>query len=109
MDKSKYTYNTNNVRNPENLKSTWLNHAGRSVVSMTAAAYLGEDKGDPEYVKIFEQHYPNFSGKILEIGAGTGWFAKQILSSCPDVEYTCLLYTSPRPRDLSTSRMPSSA
>ena len=23
--------------------------------------------------------------------------------------YTCLLYTSPRPRDLSTSRMPSSA
>ena len=27
---------------------------------------------------------------------------------CPE-EYTCLLYTSPSPRDLSTSRMPSSA
>ena len=27
----------------------------------------------------------------------------------PLVEYTCLLYTSPSPRDLSTSRMPSSA
>ena len=28
----------------------------------------------------------------------------------PDaVRYTCLLYTSPSPRDLSTSRMPSSA
>ena len=26
-----------------------------------------------------------------------------------DVHYTCLLYTSPSPRDLSTSRMPSSA
>ena len=26
-----------------------------------------------------------------------------------DVKYTCLLYTSPSPRDLSTSRMPSSA
>ena len=26
-----------------------------------------------------------------------------------DVLYTCLLYTSPSPRDLSTSRMPSSA
>ena len=25
------------------------------------------------------------------------------------VDYTCLLYTSPSPRDLSTSRMPSSA
>ena len=90
MANSKYTFNINNVRNPENLKSTWLNHAGKSVALMTAAANLGEDKGDPEYVKIFEQHYPNFSGKILEIGAGTGWFAKQILSSCPNVEYTIL-------------------
>ena len=27
----------------------------------------------------------------------------------PDVDYVCLLYTSPSPRDLSTSRMPSSA
>ena len=26
-----------------------------------------------------------------------------------DANYTCLLYTSPSPRDLSTSRMPSSA
>ena len=26
-----------------------------------------------------------------------------------DLDYTCLLYTSPSPRDLSTSRMPSSA
>ena len=26
-----------------------------------------------------------------------------------DILYTCLLYTSPSPRDLSTSRMPSSA
>ena len=25
------------------------------------------------------------------------------------IEWTCLLYTSPSPRDLSTSRMPSSA
>ena len=27
----------------------------------------------------------------------------------PDNSYDCLLYTSPSPRDLSTSRMPSSA
>ena len=26
-----------------------------------------------------------------------------------EVDYSCLLYTSPSPRDLSTSRMPSSA
>ena len=29
--------------------------------------------------------------------------------AAPDSEYGCLLYTSPSPRDLSTSRMPSSA
>ena len=39
----------------------------------------------------------------------------QIVSSLKELEkdkstpYTCLLYTSPSPRDLSTSRMPSSA
>ena len=33
-----------------------------------------------------------------------------IISTCNRMEvYTCLLYTSPSPRDLSTSRMPSSA
>ena len=31
------------------------------------------------------------------------------LASCFSDHYTCLLYTSPSPRDLSTSRMPSSA
>ena len=31
------------------------------------------------------------------------------LRLCIDLMYLCLLYTSPSPRDLSTSRMPSSA
>ena len=37
--------------------------------------------------------------------------SKPILSklSCNEIHSTCLLYTSPSPRDLSTSRMPSSA
>ena len=34
----------------------------------------------------------------------TGWNSKLY-----DIPYICLLYTSPSPRDLSTSRMPSSA
>ena len=29
--------------------------------------------------------------------------------AAPQLDYSCLLYTSPSPRDLSTSRMPSSA
>ena len=41
-------------------------------------------------------------------------FAQQIAEDCGDVprnmsSWICLLYTSPSPRDLSTSRMPSSA
>ena len=35
--------------------------------------------------------------------------AAKSLSPKLDVVWTCLLYTSPSPRDLSTSRMPSSA
>ena len=33
----------------------------------------------------------------------------KILSIVPSLDTPCLLYTSPSPRDLSTSRMPSSA
>ena len=33
----------------------------------------------------------------------------QLLSTVPDLLPDCLLYTSPSPRDVSTSRMPSSA
>ena len=45
--------------------------------------------------------------------SGSGW--PSFYKSLPDVfetktdHYICLLYTSPSPRDLSTSRMPSSA
>ena len=34
---------------------------------------------------------------------------KQMVTVCDPNYYRCLLYTSPSPRDLSTSRMPSSA
>ena len=40
-------------------------------------------------------------------GISTPGSLKAVVSSSDD--YTCLLYTSPSPRDLSTSRMPSSA
>ena len=36
-------------------------------------------------------------------------FNEQIVKSLNDIDSICLLYTSPSPRDLSTSRMPSSA
>ena len=41
-------------------------------------------------------------------GAHSSQFAEHNVIPLTDIE-TCLLYTSPSPRDLSTSRMPSSA
>ena len=43
------------------------------------------------------------NGCIVESGP-----AKQVFSN-PEEDYTCLLYTSPSPRDATLSRMPSSA
>lgn len=78
------------IKNRENLKSTWQTQKHSHVSQFTAAARYGMDKGDNEYVRLFDKYYPKFSGKILEIGAGTGWFAKQILSARRGVEYTVL-------------------
>ena len=57
---------------------------------------------------------PNYKGQGYEI-AGFVWFQGHKDKNVPKAEYErhlvnlCLLYTSPSPRDLSTSRMPSSA
>ena len=58
--------------------------------------------------------YPLISGnKLTGIDAtlGGGGHSYQLLKKYPDLKIIglCLLYTSPSPRDLSTSRMPSSA
>ena len=49
-----------------------------------------------------------------ELTSGSSWHAAgnvHVISSDPNISrmMACLLYTSPSPRDLSTSRMPSSA
>ena len=59
---------------------------------------------------------PNFrlndtNGKSIQLNDFVGKKALVIMficNHCPFVKH-CLLYTSPSPRDLSTSRMPSSA
>ena len=45
----------------------------------------------------------------LKILKTSNLIEKQIKEKLRDEHNTCLLYTSPSPRDLSTSRMPSSA
>ena len=50
-----------------------------------------------------------FSNTLLSVPNST--IARQTINNLdqPEAPYSCLLYTSPSPRDLSTSRMPSSA
>ena len=45
----------------------------------------------------------------LETAASNAWKDKLFVEELNHLLKTCLLYTSPSPRDLSTSRMPSSA
>jgi len=75
--------------NNENLKSTWVRHRGH-VRTATAADVFPDIGGDPEYLNLWETHFSDFSGKILEIGAGTGFLAKNILNKNNNVEYTIL-------------------
>ena len=66
--------------------------------------------GGLELKKISETQY-EFTVEVKEIHLNTGKIAHGgFLSTIADTGMgTCLLYTSPSPRDLSTSRMPSSA
>ena len=68
-------------KHPKNLKNTWINQTGH------ISLYSGPD---PEYKNLFQKYYNNFSGKILEIGAGTGYFAKYLLENYSVSEYTIL-------------------
>ena len=46
---------------------------------------------------------------VVNIGDEMDWHSISFHDSHPGLYSPCLLYTSPSPRDLSTSRMPSSA
>ena len=56
------------------------------------------DIAKPIETKANKQWWIVFTISLMMFLWGLGW-----------IIYTCLLYTSPSPRDLSTSRMPSSA
>ena len=69
-------------------------------------------KGHAAVLPLFEE---GFTGaKVYNLGTGKGYSVLEMIQAFSkaagkDIPYVCLLYTSPSPRDLSTSRMPSSA
>ena len=103
------------------------------IVAVIAIAIIvglgsGQDQSDHDQIRV--AFFPSIGHAVPIVGLGNGIFQngigeeikietkifdsgpqviESIFSSSIDVAYVCLLYTSPSPRDLSTSRMPSSA
>ena len=66
------------------------------------AGVIDIEDGDAIVFKIESHNHPSFIEPYQGAATGVGGIMR-------DVFTICLLYTSPSPRDLSTSRMPSSA
>ena len=115
--------NTLTAIDEDNFDST-----GNTIADIIASSGLADgitdvDAGAAEGVAIFNAETVNGRWEYFPVG-GTNWIdfgnpsasAALLLSDAAQVRFVpnadfngCLLYTSPSPRDLSTSRMPSSA
>ena len=72
-------------------------------------------RGDPSMTLWYARPAAQWATEALPIGNGRigamifGKVGHERIALNEDTVWSCLLYTSPSPRDLSTSRMPSSA
>ena len=70
------------ANNRNNVKPTWENS--------TSPSGKVSETGDQEYLNLWTEHFADFSGKILEIGAGNGFLARNILQRNSNVNYSIL-------------------
>ena len=68
-------------KNPNNLSHGWLKQGSRPISCFCA--------DQDEYLRLFDKHFKDFSGTIVEIGPGTGYLCKHIINSY-NVQYTIL-------------------
>ena len=64
------------------------------------------------YIKMRQESHPDEKLYLADLAAEMGVKVTELskgIEKLQDQGYVCLLYTSPRPRDISGSRMPSSA
>ena len=89
----------------------------REEIDWTDAPMFGIVRTEPHEQKSTELRYTTDVSDKLSLTAGFYYFEQEytlrrdtyINTSGAFLAHICLLYTSPSPRDLSTSRMPSSA
>ena len=74
-----------------------------SAHSASTMEYIGR-----EVAKTFKNH-GTFKGKVLDYDKQHGFHVEYEDGDSEDMKESCLLYTSPSPRDQRGSRMPSSA
>ena len=85
-------------------------------MAFISSGYNPEKPMEGRISDIGPRKYDSFFPEVIKKNFGK-WLYHEILepgvlvhvAESGDKVYTCLLYTSPSPRDLSTSRMPSSA
>ena len=77
------------------------------VLGQTLSHGTGLPQGEPELSAHLRFHSPWLCGASVVCAAPPS--GVEVCVVCSVWVQTCLLYTSPSPRDLSTSRMPSSA
>ena len=97
-----------NIASCEN-KRLLVKYAEDISLSIPVGAKLNQADSDSEVKSIMEWAKNN----RMSLNLGKTWemlMKRKTEKDQPDpLQYICLLYTSPSPRDLSTSRMPSSA
>ena len=74
-----------------------------AVVAVSSSSAFAQTPPDQLDGFAVQQPAPTLSGVASSLGVEPGNLANELVS------YTCLLYTSPSPRDQRGSRMPSSA
>mgnify|MGYP003642858460 CR=1 FL=1 len=77
--------NKHTIKNKENLSYTWMTFEKQSWNGQGTTV-----NGDAEYLNIWNENFKDFSGNILEIGAGTGFLANHILETNKNINYTIL-------------------
>ena len=78
--------------------------AGATAISAPSTIKASRSRG----LGVEQKGMMRTAGRVLGRGLGVA-ASPGLLAPLAAMDITCLLYTSPSPRDLSTSRMPSSA